>query len=471
MKVGISEESFIKEFSESLKNGNASFFIGSGISRKAQYVGWKDVLRECAIDIGLDVEQENDLITLAEYYVRDNQRTKITETIKNFFADSKGEIQDIHKIIASLPVNSVWTTNYDTLIERGFASAGITTTVITDDLSYRNIDRTADVKIYKIHGSVKNADKCIIARRDYDEFARTHDIVLSELKGEMCSNSFLFLGYSFSDTDIQHILTRIRLTYDKEHPQRHFSIIEEVKRNPKETDAEFEYRKNKQSHYVSDMQSYGINVLLVESYDRIEQILSTIRNKVFARNVLISGAYESSDAIAESRISPVATKLSTELTKSGYKIYTGYGKNIGADIVNGVYNACSDLGAKSKKFDDNIVIYPFPYKGTNKESKKKIYFEIRSRMASSTKIMIVIAGKNKSRNSAGVYQEYQLAKEQGNLIIPIASTGGSAREIWVELNGQNYYNDNELFQKLGTETAPDEIVNVVMKLINDNGVK
>ena len=411
------------------------------------------------------------MITLAEYYVRDNQRTKITETIKNFFADSKGEIQDIHKILASLPVNSVWTTNYDTLIERGFASAGITTTVITDDLSYRNIDRTADVKIYKIHGSVKNADKCIIARRDYDEFARTHDIVLSELKGEMCSNSFLFLGYSFSDTDIQHILTRIRLTYDKEHPQRHFSIIEEVKRNPKETDAEFEYRKNKQSHYVSDMQSYGINVLLVESYDRIEQILSTIRNKVFARNVLISGAYESSDAIAESRISPVATKLSTELIKSGYKIYTGYGKNIGADIVNGVYNACSDLGAKSKKFDDNIVIYPFPYKGTNKESKKKIYFEIRSRMASLTKIMIVIAGKNKSRNSAGVYQEYQLAKEQGNLIIPIASTGGSAREIWVELNRQNSYNDNELFQKLGTETAPDEIVNVVMKLINDNGVK
>lgn len=42
------------------------------------------------------------MITLAEYYVRDNQRTKITETIKNFFADSKGEIQDIHKIIQRL---------------------------------------------------------------------------------------------------------------------------------------------------------------------------------------------------------------------------------------------------------------------------------------------------------------------------------------------------------------------------------
>ena len=55
MTRGISEESFIREFSESLKNGNASFFIDSGISRKAQYVGWKDVLRECAIDIGLDV--------------------------------------------------------------------------------------------------------------------------------------------------------------------------------------------------------------------------------------------------------------------------------------------------------------------------------------------------------------------------------------------------------------------------------
>lgn len=147
--------------------------------------------------------------------------TFLFNTIKQsnilFFADDKGEIQDAHRLIASFPLKDIWTTNYDTLIERAFSCNNISTTVITNDESYKNIDRTAKVKIHKIHGSVKNASKCVIARQDYDLFPQTHDIVLSELKGEMCSNSFLFLGYSFSDTDIQHILTKIRLEYENEH--------------------------------------------------------------------------------------------------------------------------------------------------------------------------------------------------------------------------------------------------------------
>ena len=41
MTRGISEESFIREFSESLKNGNASFFIGSGILERRNMLAGK----------------------------------------------------------------------------------------------------------------------------------------------------------------------------------------------------------------------------------------------------------------------------------------------------------------------------------------------------------------------------------------------------------------------------------------------
>ncbi len=54
--------------------------------------------------------------------------------------------------------------------------------------------------------------------------------MLSELKGEMCTNSFLFLGYSFSDIDIQHILSKIRLIYNDDHPQRHYCIMEKIRK-------------------------------------------------------------------------------------------------------------------------------------------------------------------------------------------------------------------------------------------------
>lgn len=462
--VGITKETLIKEYSKSLKNGSASLFIGSGLSRKANYVGWKDILRDCAKKIGLDVDKEKDLITLAQYYIRENQRTRITETIKEFFADDKGEIQDAHRLIASFPLKDIWTTNYDTLIERAFSCNNISTTVITNDESYKNIDRTAKVKIHKIHGSVKNASKCVIARQDYDLFPQTHDIVLSELKGEMCSNSFLFLGYSFSDTDIQHILTKIRLEYENEHPQHHFCVLEKVKKDQCDNEGDFQYKENLQQHYVLDMQSYGINVLLVDSYDEIESILLEIRNNVYENNVLVSGAYDDDDSLAD-RISSIATSLSSSLVQENFHIYTGYGKNLGADITNGVYDGCTKANKKVKDFNANLTIYPFPYRQRKTEARDRLYSNIRQHMVSLTKILIIIGGKTNGKNSQGVYEEYKLAQRQNNLVIPLATTGGSARQIWDELDKDNRYHSNSLFQELDKEIDKDKIIKIVIGFI------
>lgn len=105
-------------------------------------------------------------------------------------------------------MKSIWTTNYDTLIERSLTKADITYSVVTDDESYVSLDPAAKVKVHKIHGDVKTPSRCVITRRDYEKFEETHDIVLSELKGEMCTNSFLFLGYSFSDM----IFIKVKMT-------------------------------------------------------------------------------------------------------------------------------------------------------------------------------------------------------------------------------------------------------------------
>ena len=109
---------FINEYTEKLKCEKASLFIGSGISRKSGYANWKDILRDCAEEINLNVDKEDDLITLAEFYVKGRQRTKIDQTIASFFKDKNGKPSQVHRILATFPVRSIWTTNYDTLIER-----------------------------------------------------------------------------------------------------------------------------------------------------------------------------------------------------------------------------------------------------------------------------------------------------------------------------------------------------------------
>lgn len=460
MCEGISKKMFISDFSKCLKERNATLFIGSGISRNAQYAGWKDILKDCALSIGLDVDKESDLITLAEYYVRSRQRTKINITIKDFFDNKKGNITEIHRIIASLPLNDIWTTNYDTLIERSFDEAHKEYTVLTDDESYRNINSKAGIKIHKIHGTVDEPNKCIITRSDYEKFQLAHDIVLSELKGEMCSKSFLFMGYSFSDTDIQHILTKIRLTFDESHPINHYTIVEKVKKGIEEKEEDYIYRLKKQEYHIRDMRTYGIETLLVDSYDEIKDILIEIRRKVYEDNILISGSYEI-DSEFSNNISSLVTKLSKELIMKNYKIITGYGKNLGKNIVVGAYEG---LDETNKKFNENVSIFPFPYE-LNEELKVKKYNEIRLNMASISSIIIIIDGNNKNKEESGVYKEYELSKKQNNLVIPIPCFGQTAKQIYDELLLDTHYSNNEEFQNLNKETNVDKIINIILKLI------
>lgn len=470
MSISCSVDILIKEFSKSILDKRASIFIGSGLSRPAGFAGWKDVLRECAEEIGLDVEkEERNLITLAEYYAIGKQRTKINTTIKEFFADNKGEPTINHSLISTLPISSIWTTNYDRLIERTYEKANIHYSVLTDDSSYKELDNSSKIIIHKIHGDVNTSDKCVITRKDYEEFIETHDIVLSELKGEMCSNSFLFLGYSFSDTDIQHILSKIRLIYKHSHPRRHYCIIEKVNSTKCKDNIEYQYECKKQEHHIADMQSYGLNVVLVDSYDDITNVLGKIRQRVLLKNILISGAYDLNYAYA-SRCSKFAEKISTELIKNSCKIFTGYGENLGSDIVAGAFDGCRQVKKEVKDFNENVFLFPFPYKKKKTPERDELYQRLRINMISHTQIMIIIGGskieKGQRSNADGIEKEVEIANTQGVFVIPIASTGGSALQIWDEINKSgSVYAKSDEFQELSKVVSPDEAWNVVNTII------
>lgn len=467
---GITKEAFIKEFTEKLKFERASLFIGSGLSRQAGYATWKDTLRSCAEEMGLDVDKEEDLITLAEFYLNSNQRTKINQLITSYFKDKYAPVS-IHRILSTLPVRSIWTTNYDTLIERYLGASDISYSVVTNDRSYTALDPTAKVKVHKIHGDVNDPEHCVIARRDYEQIEKTHEIVLSELKGEMCTNSFLFLGYSFSDVDIQHILSRIRLIYDHNNPQRHFCIMKGISREDCVSDDDYNYKLKKQGHYINDMQSYGLHVLLIDSFDEIEKILEEVSIRVHIKDVLINGAYEESNPIAKIRISPVAQKLAQKLIESDYRIVTGYGKNLGADIVTGAFRGCDSMQRQPKHFNEYVTLFPFAHKDVDGIQQEKIYTAIRENMVSKARISIFICGQKVGANgrlvnSAGVVKEYELARAAGHLIIPISSTGGSAMQIWEMENQSNSFSSKyDEFKCLNNESNPDKIVGLVMSMI------
>ena len=481
----ISEKAFIRDFANDIINNTASVFIGSGVSRDAGYVDWKDLLKEVAEDINLDVDKETDLISLAEYYVNSRKnRVKINQAISKYFSEEKS-CTNAHKILASLPIISYWTTNYDKLIEKSFDEKRKSYSVLTNDNSFKKFIEGKDVVIHKLHGDVDNPGEAVITKKDYEEFAYKHEILLSKLKGEMCSKTFLFLGYSFSDTDIKHILSRIRLFYKGDFAREHYCVLENLKLetdkdgNIIETEEEFEYRKTRQNHHIQDLKSYGIQTILVNDYSEdIPRILSEIRMLVCQNNVFISGAYEKDDVQKELGWQ-LARSLSTWFITENMKIYSGYGNNIGPEVVAGVYDGYRLINKNkhiANRYQDNDItknlsIHPFPYISSSKKiEKESLYRQIRENILQNTQIMIIIGG-NKMENgvkciSDGVLMEYEIAKDKNQLIIPIAATGGAAEVVWDEMFKENsYYVKSKDFIALKNGKNFEEIFEAVKNII------
>lgn len=65
IKGEVSRKDLIREIEKAIKSDELGVFIGAGLSISAGFCSWKELLREPAGEIGLDVEKESDLVNLA----------------------------------------------------------------------------------------------------------------------------------------------------------------------------------------------------------------------------------------------------------------------------------------------------------------------------------------------------------------------------------------------------------------------
>src|SRR5216684_6578377 len=93
-------DSFIETYVQALHDQNAAIFAGAGLSIPAGLVNWKELLRDVASDIGLDVKKEDDLITVAQFHVNERRsRHQINQALIHEFA-TRAKLTDNHKILA-----------------------------------------------------------------------------------------------------------------------------------------------------------------------------------------------------------------------------------------------------------------------------------------------------------------------------------------------------------------------------------
>ena len=119
----VSKEEMLRHFGTELQSGDAALFIGAGMSKASGLVDWKELLRDIGKDLQLDVDRESDLIALAQFHVNERRgRGRINQILIDEFTKD-ATLTENHQLISTLPVHTVWTTNYDELLESAFRNA------------------------------------------------------------------------------------------------------------------------------------------------------------------------------------------------------------------------------------------------------------------------------------------------------------------------------------------------------------
>jgi hypothetical protein len=274
-----------------LRQGDAALFVGAGMSCPAGFVDWRGLLRALAEELGLDIDRESDLIAVAQYHVNTSGgRARLDQAIMDEFTKDAAP-SEAHKIIARLPAKTIWTTNYDTLIEDAFKSAGkrLDVKVVAQNIAVTMPRR--DGVLYKMHGDIRDPATAVLTKEDYETYSFTRQAFSTTLEADLLTKTFLFLGFSFTDPNLDYVLARIRGLLG-DHQREHFCVMCPPRREGGQggNKAEWEYEWRKFDLRVADLKRYSIQTVVIEDHADIPKILAELDRRARTRSVLISGS-------------------------------------------------------------------------------------------------------------------------------------------------------------------------------------
>lgn len=461
---------FINDYVKDLRNGHASIFVGAGVSRGAGYVDWKGLLTEIAESLSLDINKEYDLLSVAQYHVNSNGRARINKKILEEFIEEIEETEN-HRIIARLPYNTIWTTNYDRLIEDTCNKFNKIPDVKHSVKQLFQNRPKSDLVLYKMHGDVNFPGEAIITKEDYEGYYSTHEAFITALSGELISKTFLFIGFSFTDPNIDHVLSRLNFKY-KTKDREHYCLLKKYSlKDFGDNQADLDYNLRKQQLFISELKRYGITTILIENYSDITQILQEIERRYNSHSVFISGSAAEYGAFTSLEAQQFIHLLAKKLIERNLNVVNGFGLGVGSAVINGALDA---IYSNPKKYsEEQLILKPFPQFKTGDKELPQLWEEYRQQMISRAGIIILLFGNkdvgNGVENAGGVMREFDIAMEKGLLPIPIHYTGYMSKEIFekIEKKYQDYGLPKVLIEDLSKlELVKDNLDKSIGQIIN-----
>lgn len=455
-------EHFLNIFPEQVISGNASLFLGSGMSTDSGFPSWAELLTPCAEELGITLDRQTDLFAIAQYYSNRHSDTELRRIFNRAINRNATSSQTLNGIL-KIPFSSIWTTNYDKLIENTLNRRYVGCNVVINDKDMASISKDGKVNIYKMNGDVSVPTSMVVTKDDYEHYTKKHPLFLTFLKRELVANTFLFVGYSFSDSLVLDCLNSLA-EFLGTSGNYHYAImlVDDL------VTAKTEY-------FFEDLHKrYNIKCLAMRKED-IPSFISKIDKKIRENKVFISGAYDSVPEEDDRFADSLSRELVHRLYENDFRISTGVGKRLGTFVTGYANQYLAEHSITNiSRF---LSMRPFPFHLDLDEDAKVRYRKI---MQADCSAAVFMFGQSKTtmdeggyektgHYSRGVYMEYELAKEAGLAIIPVGFTGYESEIIWNEVKSDinRFYYLSKKIDSLRYERNPAKLSEIILSVLRD----
>ena len=296
-------EQDIRFLAEELEKGKLVVFVGAGVSKNSGLPEWEELIKDYADYRGIKEFTSKQFLTIPEEVFERYGSLKYYEIAEKRFL-GKYVPNSIHRILKKMKLTYIITTNYDTLIEDEIKNLQIVSK--DEDLPYTNSNRM----LIKMHGDFENKN-IVLKKSDYDNYEKNFQLISTLVKGLFTTNTVLFIGYSYSDTNVQQIMNWIKEIL-KEKTRKAFLV-------------EFTNEDNKEEENGEQINKISLKLL----NDNNDEVLYESKKERFNNNYektltkFLSNIYNEKEKVKQEKIFEIYINLNY-LTEHNWKKLNKY---------------------------------------------------------------------------------------------------------------------------------------------------
>lgn len=192
-------------------------FIGSGASYSAKLPSWRSLVNTVGEEVGFDAavfDTQGDAPQLFDYYLSAQNKKSLSSyaaTLNTLFARATVDFRPspIHKALVAMNPTTIYTTNWDDLLERSFEEAGRTVHTVVTYAHLATPPPSNAVEIIKFHGDFSAPETMVLTESQYFERMGLDTAMDVRLRADALGRALLFIGHSLTDVNVRYLLFRL----------------------------------------------------------------------------------------------------------------------------------------------------------------------------------------------------------------------------------------------------------------------